>query len=359
MDIEIVENNINNSRLLVVIPHFNDSERLSRALDSIKVYLINIIYKVVVVDDCSTEEHLKKVRKYENYYGIELIENNLNMGPSYCRNIGITWAKDNAYSYIIFIDSDDHLCDYIDASDYNKSEITIFNNFETKEGYNIYDQYKYHVTRKIDNSSGFISISDSVRQFTVKPNRVPILSTCWAKIFDMRSIVKYNNFFKIKMRTFEDVQFLISLLCHVDQINIVNKYIYVHTNGIPGISATFGGDHHINNMFSFLIVTRTIAKYYNLILPKERFNSRHFNACYYSISLIRAAFKANTANEIYLFYLFIQKRINSRIFKKAFNNYDVNAANGRIMIKILAQYKMAFVLTIYLIFISRKRYKNA
>lgn len=345
----------------MIVPHFNDSERLLRALQSINHYLINNDFKIIVIDDCSKDFHLDIIKKYIYIHNDEivLIENITNKGTAYCRNIGLNWAINNYFSHVMFVDSDDHLCDFLEISEYLGSEITIFNHYESNEGYTQHTEYRKHIFKKIDNNKEFISIPNSIIRYAIKPNKVPMLGACWAKIFAINSIVEINKFFNVEMRTFEDVEFLISLLSSVEHVKIIDKSIYVHINGIPGMSATFGSAHDSNKMFSFLIVSRAMSKYFKLKLPGEYFNIRHFNACYYSISLVRVALRAKNLSGIYSFYSFVRKRMQSTLFKKAFFYYDVNAAEGHKIIKFLVRYRLSFLLTVVLILISRKRYKNA
>jgi hypothetical protein len=343
---------------LVIIPHFNDSERLLRALQSINHYLISNDYKVIVIDDCSKVFHLDTIKKYIYDYEIVLIENDVNNGPAYCRNVGLNWAIDNYFSHVMFVDSDDHLCDFLEISEYLLHEITIFNHYESREGYSYYFDYNNHIIKVIDNFKGFISVSDSIKRYALQPNKVPMLGTCWAKIFAINSIIE-KKYFNVKMRTFEDVEFLISLLSSVERVKIVNKSIYVHTNSAPGLSATFGGTQDFNKMFSFLIVSRALSRYFKLKLPGEFFNIRHFNACYYSISLIRIALRVKNLSQFLNLYSFIRKRMQSMVFYKAFSDYNVDVAEGRKAIKLLILYRFSFVLAILIILISRKRYKNA
>lgn len=345
----------------MIVPHFNDSERLLRALQSINHYLINNTFKVIVIDDCSKTFHLDTIKKYVFIHDYEfvLIENSVNKGPAYCRNIGLNWAINNNFTHVMFVDSDDQLCDFLEISEYLGSEITIFNHYECNEGYSHYTKYKNNIIKTVNNYNKFISINNSIKEYTIRPNKVPMLGACWAKIFEIKSIVEKNKYFNVEMRTFEDVEFLISLLSSVEHVKIVNKSIYAHINGNPGMSATFGGTQHSNKMFSFLIVSRAMSKYFKLKLPREYFNIRHFNACYYSISLVRIALQAKNLSGIFSLYSLIRKRIQSPIFKKAFSHYDVTAAKGHKIIKLLVRYRFSFALAMVLILISRKRYKNA
>ena len=90
----------------VVIPTFNRSHLLLRALDSV----LSQSYKnveIIIVDDFSSDhtvemvKHFFKERQFEKF---KLIENEKNYGVSYSRNQAI---KESGGDYIAFLDSDD------------------------------------------------------------------------------------------------------------------------------------------------------------------------------------------------------------------------------------------------------------
>ncbi len=90
----------------VVIPTFNRSHLLLRAIDSV----LSQSYKnveIIIVDDFSSDhtvemvKHFFKERQFEKF---KLIENEKNYGVSYSRNQAI---KESGGDYIAFLDSDD------------------------------------------------------------------------------------------------------------------------------------------------------------------------------------------------------------------------------------------------------------
>lgn len=94
----------------VVIPHFNASKTLFRAIDSILNQSL-LPESIVLVDDCSTDlgqtsESLESlISKVEDQgIGIRSIKTERNVGPGEARNAGIHQART---TYIAFLDSDD------------------------------------------------------------------------------------------------------------------------------------------------------------------------------------------------------------------------------------------------------------
>ena len=85
----------------VVIPTYNRSELVLKAIDSV----LNQTYKsveIIVVDDCSTDDTILVLSKYgEN---IRLVKNEVNSYVGFARNVGVSMARGE---YVAFLDSDD------------------------------------------------------------------------------------------------------------------------------------------------------------------------------------------------------------------------------------------------------------
>ncbi|PFG30674.1 glycosyltransferase family 2 protein [Paramicrobacterium agarici] len=88
----------------VVIPHFNSSKTLARALDSV-VAQSWPVHEVIVVDDASSKsERLVAQEIIAGREGTRLILLEVNGGPANARNIGWNEAK---AEWVAFLDSDD------------------------------------------------------------------------------------------------------------------------------------------------------------------------------------------------------------------------------------------------------------
>jgi glycosyltransferase involved in cell wall biosynthesis len=84
----------------IIIPVYNASKYIVRALNSVKGQTF-VSYEVIVVDDGSTDDSVIKVQKHP--LNVKLIKQT-NGGASSARNVGIKAAKGK---YIAFLDSDD------------------------------------------------------------------------------------------------------------------------------------------------------------------------------------------------------------------------------------------------------------
>ncbi|MBA6391071.1 glycosyltransferase family 2 protein [Colwellia sp. BRX10-3] len=91
---------MSNSTVSIIIPVYNASKYIARALDSIQKQTFNS-YEVIVVDDGSTDDSVLIVQ--EHSLSIRLLHK-INGGASSARNVGIKAAKGK---YLAFLDADD------------------------------------------------------------------------------------------------------------------------------------------------------------------------------------------------------------------------------------------------------------
>ena len=98
-------------KISIIVPVYNNYNFLDKCLDSI----INQTYKnieIILINDGSTDNSLKKLKKYAKVDSRIILINKKNEGVSKARNDGI---KISTGKYITFVDSDDYLeCDAIE-----------------------------------------------------------------------------------------------------------------------------------------------------------------------------------------------------------------------------------------------------
>lgn len=100
---------MDNMQLSFIIPFFNGGTYIAECLDSLYTQDIpETEYEVIVVDDCSTDNHsLDIVRTYmQNHPNLRLLKNDRNLRVGASRNHGIHEAKGK---YIWLIDQDDKI----------------------------------------------------------------------------------------------------------------------------------------------------------------------------------------------------------------------------------------------------------
>lgn len=95
----------------VIIPCFNVEKYITNCLDSLIKQLNDYTYEIILIDDCSTDNTKKEIKKYLNdskNSNISLLENKENIGAGASRNKAIRISK---YNVVSFIDADDYVDD--------------------------------------------------------------------------------------------------------------------------------------------------------------------------------------------------------------------------------------------------------
>lgn len=88
----------------VIIPNFNRERSIVKAINSVLAQSY-ANFELIIVDDCSTDDSLKKISKLSDR-GIKVLQLDKNSGAAAARNHGI---KNSTSEFISFLDSDDTL----------------------------------------------------------------------------------------------------------------------------------------------------------------------------------------------------------------------------------------------------------
>ena len=87
-------------KVLFVIPAYNESKNIGKVLKDIKN---NVDYAdILVINDCSTDNTSEIVKKNK----VKCITNVFNMRYAWAVQVGIKYARDNNYDYVIQMDAD-------------------------------------------------------------------------------------------------------------------------------------------------------------------------------------------------------------------------------------------------------------
>ncbi len=124
----------NMEKLLIVIPAYNEAENIESVIKDIKK---NIDYAdILVINDCSKDNTAEIVKKNN----IKCITNVFNMRYAWAVQVGIKYARDNNYDYVIQMDADgQHLASeaeklYLEAKKSN-ADIVIGSRYLKDMGY--------------------------------------------------------------------------------------------------------------------------------------------------------------------------------------------------------------------------------
>lgn len=106
------ENGVKNSKidlgldLDIIIPVYNSQKYLDRCLNSACNQQTKYNYRIIVIDDGSTDESMKIVEKYNEKFKNIIILKQANCGAAVSRNNGINISD---AKYLTFLDSDDYM----------------------------------------------------------------------------------------------------------------------------------------------------------------------------------------------------------------------------------------------------------
>lgn len=135
----------------IILPCYNSEKFIDQCIQSIQNQsLLN--WRLIIIDDCSIDNTVKKIKKYNRDSRVYLIKLKKNMGAHYCRNLAL--KKINS-KYIAFLDSDDL---------WTKDKLKLQIKFMEKYNHNFtYTDY-YTFKNNIKNKKKIISDND----FTLK-----------------------------------------------------------------------------------------------------------------------------------------------------------------------------------------------
>jgi len=91
------------AEITVIIPAYNAENTIARAINSVLQNDLNNL-KLIVIDDCSTDETLKICESIQDHRLI-ILKNNINIGVSKSRNLALKISKSD---YVAFLDADDY-----------------------------------------------------------------------------------------------------------------------------------------------------------------------------------------------------------------------------------------------------------
>lgn len=89
-------------RVLVIIVTFNGIRWIEKCLNSLAKSTFD--HDVIIIDNCSTDDTVSFVK--ENYQYIKVLCPEINLGFGKANNIGMAYAIDNGYDYVLLLNQD-------------------------------------------------------------------------------------------------------------------------------------------------------------------------------------------------------------------------------------------------------------
>lgn len=196
-------------KISVIIPVYNSEKTIKKCIDS----LLNQTFKdleIILVNDASSDNSLNIINSYKNN-NIIVINNDVNKGIGYSRNIGL---KNASGEYISFVDSDD----YVNNNAYEQ----LYNATNNNENDLVICNYNKIINNSIVENEYIFENS----KVTLKSNPEMLLNinpAPWNKLYK-KELVK-NLYFPENLK-YEDTIFVLSAINRAKSIKIISDKLY-------------------------------------------------------------------------------------------------------------------------------------
>lgn len=270
-----------NYDLSIIIPCFNSSEYVDRALD----ILLNkqsvhkkVSVEIIIVDDGSEIPY--SLPSNIHYQSIKVLRQE-NSGVSAARNIGINNASGE---YVLFHDSDDDYNDdiWLFFTKVNKLNDVYFFNLRTIT-------YNDSVIKNYNSKKKDITIIDGCNMLRLMFEKKINLNIC-AGFYRLETLIKKNVLFNESLHHCEDIAFIIDTLCASQAVSYdsvmgfnyrkragsaVNSPLDLkHLTKIHGLKKLAGNEFIVRNSlvnkFNFFFATIYILMFFSLIKNKAK-----------------------------------------------------------------------------------------
>ena len=282
----------------VIIPVYNCEQYLAKCIQSLLEQSYQD-FEVVLVNDGSTDSSGRLCDEYaqnDSRFQVIHIENS---GPSHARNEGIRNCKGDL---IFFLDSDDFL--------HKNTFQLLLSTYNTTGAELVIGDFSKVINNK-PTPSGHLDVFTSdtlldhedilkyVSKYLSAPNKFPLLTQSWGRLFKT-SIIKDNEiYFDTSLRTFEDVAFNFHYLKYVKEIFFVNKSLYnllIHTDRL---AATMNMNNDPKFLFGYQEALRQakifVSTYWDSKTVVQSISNAYVR--YTIIQLIRLCLQINDQNK--------------------------------------------------------------
>lgn len=232
----------------IIIPAYNCSKTLYKTLSSLETQTDDN-FKVIVVDDCSTEDIASIIKEKQSHLNITYIRKEKNEGCGMARQTGI----DNSISeYFTFLDSDDILMPYA---------VEIFNSMIRDNDYDVYHSYFYQQI-KINGKSALKTHKDGY-------------IWCHGKLYKRSFIEKYNikNSPLVK---YADDSYFNSICMELGTVGIIPMEVYLWMDNESSITRDKSGEYKKDSLSDFINAMRLSTEF--LLKYKDLSEIRHLKS---------------------------------------------------------------------------------
>ncbi|MEE1008487.1 MAG: glycosyltransferase [Agathobacter sp.] len=219
-------------KVSIIIPVYNVEKYLKRCLDSV----CNQAYEnleILIVNDGSKDGSLKICNEYANKYSNIKLLNQENQGLSESRNNGLKAATGE---YVMFVDSDDWLCDgavneMVNFMEENQCDVV-------SSAWNVvYEKGKVRcgINEKM--------VIDSQKALAMLIDDIELKNYAWAKLYKKELFDGINY---PKGQKFEDINTTYKIFLRADKVGITDFVTYNYFQRLDGISKSKEAENNIH-----------------------------------------------------------------------------------------------------------------
>ena len=224
----------------IIVPVYNAEKTIERCLDSILKQITTFKYEIIVIDDGSKDNSLKKIEEYKRF--VKIIKET-NGGPGKARNIGIKEAKAN---FLLFVDSDDYVANnfvdtFLKVQKKTNADMVICNFIRDIKG-----------TLVKENKGEY-------KEYTKDFNDILMMEfhSCNKLI---RKSIALNNLYPENM-VFEDVVAISNMIVECKKIVKIEDYLYYYVTTPFSITRELNENKLENHIKAYTLMKDKLLKY--------------------------------------------------------------------------------------------------
>ena len=224
----------------IIVPVYNAEKTIERCLDSILKQITTFKYEIIVIDDESKDNSLKKIEEYKRF--VKIIKET-NGGPGKARNIGIKEAKAD---FLLFVDSDDYVANnfvdtFLKVQKKTNADMVICNFIRDIKG-----------TLVKENKGEY-------KEYTKDFNDILMMEfhSCNKLI---RKSIALNNLYPENM-VFEDVVAISNMIVECKKIVKIEDYLYYYVTTPFSITRELNENKLENHIKAYTLMKDKLLKY--------------------------------------------------------------------------------------------------
>lgn len=235
------------AKISVILPCYNVEKLIDRCLTTIVNQTVGLdALEIICVDDCSTDDTLTVLKKWEQNYpdNFIIVECEQNGRQGQARNIGLSYASSE---WIGFIDSDDWLeLDYFEAM-YNIAKDSEYEVICCGLERDHSEELVYFETSKKYGSNN-IDVHINTKQDRINLILNPVVGfNAWGKIIRKKLLIDNEIFFMPNL-TYEDAPWGSILSLYLKHAYVLDAKLYHYYVNMKSTVLTSNSFHHFDSI---------------------------------------------------------------------------------------------------------------